>query len=204
MTRTISLITAVAGLALVLAVPALGKGQPVPRDFWNYDESGAKITNTSPGLGAQDLGSLYATGGRSESPIVSPDAVERAVAAREAMLSSGQRLSFDDHRAATGGRQRAAVPLDAFERAVAARNTAGRTLVFDSYRAQIGQTSAGRGLVFDNHRIDPVGSPTQVTVSDTGRDLEWPQIGLGLGIGIALMLGLFLTLRLVHVRQLAH
>jgi hypothetical protein len=201
MTRTISLISAVAGLALVLAAPALGQPQ---QDFWNYDEQGQKVTNTSPGLAPDELGSLYGGSVASGSPIVSPDAVDRAVAAREAMLSSGQRLSFDDHRAETSGQQPAVVSLDAFERAVAARNTAGRTLGFDNYRVQMGQTSAGRGLVFDNHRIDPVGSPTQVTVSDPGRDLEWPQIGVAFGIGIALMLGLFLTLRLVHVRQLAH
>jgi hypothetical protein len=201
MTRTISLISAVAGLALVLAAPALGQAQ---QDFWNYDEQGQKVTNTSPGLAPDELGSLYGGGVASGSPIVSPDAVDRAVAAREAMLSSGQRLSYDDHRAETGGQQPAVVSLDAFERAVAARNTAGRTLVFDSYRVQMGQTSAGRSLVFDNHRIDPVGSPTQVTVSGSGRELEWPQIGVAFGIGIALMLGLFLTLRLAHVRQFAH
>jgi len=172
MTRTISLITAVAGLALVLAVPALGKGQPVSPDFWNYDETGARITNTSPGLGVQDLASLYSARGGSESPIVSPDAVDRAAAARiaqQAMVSTaGQRLSFDDHR------------------------------------VQVGQTSAGRSLVFDNHRVEPVSSPTQIAATGSGREFEWPQIGVAFGIGIALMLGLFLTLRLVHVRQLAH
>ena len=45
----------------------------------------------------------------------SPDAFERAVAAKQAQQS-------------TQG------PPDVFERAVAARNTAGRVLVFDSYR----------------------------------------------------------------------
>jgi hypothetical protein len=172
MTRTISLITAIAGLALVTAVPALGKGTAVPQDFWNYDQQGQQIANTSPGLRAQDLASQYASLGVDESPIASPDAVDRALAAKlaqqAAQASDGQRLSFDN------------------------------------YRVQTGETSAGRSLVFDNHRIDPVGSPTQVTVSDSGRDLEWPQIGVAFGIGIALMLGLYLTLRLARVRPLAH
>jgi hypothetical protein len=172
MTRTISLITAIAGLALATAVPALGKGYAQQQDFWNYDQQGQQVANTSPGLGSQDLASQYATLGVNESPIVSPDAVDRALATKRA-----QQLAIAGE---------------------------GRSLSFDNYRVQTGATSAGRSLVFDNHRIEPVGNPTEVTVSSSGSDLEWPQMGLAFGLGIALILGLFLTVRLSNGRTLAH
>ena len=184
MTRTISLISAIAGLALVLAVPAFGQGQ---QDFWNYDESGNKVTNTSPGLAPQDLASLYSGEGSGlQSPIVSPDAVDRAVAAKQLQAA-------------------ATVPSpDVVERAVAARNTAGRNLVFDDHRIGNGLTSTGRMLVFDNHRIEPSTSPSEIGVTGSGRDIEWPQIGLAFGLGIVLMLGLVMVMRLAGNRPLAH
>jgi len=172
MTRTISLITAVAGVALVFAVPALGKGSAVPQDFWNYDQQGQQIANTSPGLEAASLASLYSTSSVGEAPIVAPDAVDRAIAGK---------LS-----------QQAAIA------------TAGQRLVFDDHRVDTGSQSAGRSLVYDDYRLDPVNKPVQVSATGSGRELEWPQMGVAFGIGIALMLGLFLTLRLVRVRPLAH
>jgi hypothetical protein len=224
MTRRISLIiTAIAGLALVVAVPALGQSQ---QDFWNYDQSGKKVTDTSPGVSPQNLGTLYSGGGSDlRAPLLRPDAVDRAVAAREAQqaarpypdvveravaarMTEGRALVFDSHR--SGNQERAGQQLavvispDAFERAVAAKNTTGRSLVFDSHRIGSQPQSTGRSLVFDNHRVEPAASPTQITVSGSGREIDWPQIGVGLGIGIALMLGLFLALRLVHTRPLAH
>ena len=171
MTRTISIITAVAGLALVAAVPALGKGSVVPQDFWNYDENGQQIANTSPGLEAQSLVSLYSTP-EGDTPIVAPDAVDRAAEAKLAQQ--------------------------------AALTTVGQRLVFDDHRVDTGIQSAGRSLVFDDYRLDPVSRPVEVSATGTGDELEWPQIGVAFGIGIALMFGLFLTLRLVHVRPLAH
>lgn len=223
MTRTISLITAVAGLALIVAVPALGQSQ---QDFWNYDRSGQKITDTSPGVSPQDLGSLYSgSGSELRAPLLRPDAVDRAVAAREAQqaarpypdvveravaakMTEGRSLVFDYHRSGIGERTSqqlgGVIQPDAFERAVASKNTAGRSLVFDNHRIGHEPSSAGSTLVFDNYRTEPVSPPTEIVATGSGRDLEWPQIGAGLGIGIALMLGLFLTLRLVRVRPLAH
>jgi hypothetical protein len=181
MTRTISLITAVAGLALVLATPALGQQQ----DFWNYDEQGQKVTNTSPGLGAEDLANLYSSDAAGQSsPIVSPDAVDRAVAAREAQQAS---LSPTP---------------DVVERAVAARMTDGRELVFDNHKVDLPLGASGRELVFDNHKVEPIAAP--VTVEATGNERDWPQLGIAFGIGIALMLGLFAALRLRETRPLAH
>jgi hypothetical protein len=45
---------------------------------------------------------------------------------------------------------------------------------------------------------------TTEPVASSGRDLDWPQIGIGLGVGIALALGLMLALRATRQRPLAH
>ena len=109
----------------------------------------------------QPVGSLQ------DHPIVSPDAVDRAIAAKESL------------------------------------QPAGRSLVFDDHRTDAAQPSTGRTLVFDNHRLD-ANRPEQVSVTSSGREIEWPEIGLGLGLGIALAFGLFLTVRYTRARPLAH
>jgi len=43
-----------------------------------------------------------------------------------------------------------------------------------------------------------------VSVTTSGNDIEWPQIGVGLGIGLLLALGLGLIMRTAHVRPFAH
>jgi hypothetical protein len=53
-------------------------------------------------------------------------------------------------------------------------------------------------------RIKPVNEPTQVTVSSSGTEIEWSQIGIGLGIGMLLMLGLTLAVRATRHLPLAH
>ena len=45
---------------------------------------------------------------------------------------------------------------------------------------------------------------TSVPVASSGRDFDWPQVGIGFGIAIALALGLLLALRATRQRQLAH
>jgi hypothetical protein len=73
MTRTISIITAVAGLALVVAVPALGKGQTV-------SQSDVPIV----------------------SPDALDRADEARLAQQATLATSGRGLVFDDHRSYTG------------------------------------------------------------------------------------------------------
>jgi hypothetical protein len=47
-------------------------------------------------------------------------------------------------------------------------------------------------------------APIQTTVSsDSGRQIEWPQLGIGFGLGILLVAGLWLAMR-VKFRPLAH
>ncbi len=55
-----------------------------------------------------------------------------------------------------------------------------------------------------NERVDLPTTPVSVPVATSGRDVEWPQIGIGFGIGIALAIVLGLTLKATRPRTLAH
>jgi hypothetical protein len=64
---------------------------------------------------------------------------------------------------------------------------------------------ASNGYIDAHERaVPPTSSTTPVSVTTSGRDLEWPQVGIGFGIGILLALGLGLAMRAVHVRPFAH
>ena len=125
--------------------------------------------------------------GQDQLPVTYPDVVDRAVAQQEASTVSTY-LDAHERAARVGGLESTTVNFpDVIERAVAARGTGG-------------------GLSGDDHvRIDPANLPTVApTSSSSGREVEWPQIGIGFGIGILLALGLMLALRMTRIRQLAH
>jgi hypothetical protein len=46
-------------------------------------------------------------------------------------------------------------------------------------------------------------APVQTASGDSGRQIEWPQLGIGFGLGIVLVAGLWLAMR-VKFRPLAH
>jgi hypothetical protein len=182
MTRTISLITATVGAALLFAVPAYGEGRPAePPDFWNY-ESGAKVADTTPGVAPDELASLFGS--------IQPETVTKMLDARERSLAAGVgngKLSALEAREQAFQTKQVATPApDWFERAA---DTAIR-----DYRAPV---------VDDRFRIDPTSGQNPVTVS-SGREVELPRIGIGLGIVLLLAIGLFLVMRYTRGRQLAH
>jgi hypothetical protein len=143
-----------------------------------------------------------------ESIRVSPDLMDRAVAAEQhrlaTMLDARERsfgAKVDSSTPMLDARERglvekrevqlsSGVSPDAFERAVEAQSQTRSPVVAD----------------FDRFRIDPSANPVQVTAtaSGSGREIEWPQIGIGFGVGIALILGLLLALRPTRTRPLAH
>jgi hypothetical protein len=43
-----------------------------------------------------------------------------------------------------------------------------------------------------------------VSATGSGREIEWPQVGVGLGIGLLLALGLGVIMRVTHIRRFAH
>jgi hypothetical protein len=55
-----------------------------------------------------------------------------------------------------------------------------------------------------HQRFAPGVGSTEVSTINSGRDIEWPQIGFGLGIGLLLALGLGLIMRTVNSRPFAH
>lgn len=177
MTRTISLITATVGAALLFAVPAWG-------DTWGADK--AQPSGSSPEL--VDL--LAAKNGTVDSSIVgNSSATMRMLDARERAfgLVDTQPISSLDAREQSFATKQVVQPApDWFERAASA--------AVRDYRAPV---------VDDRFTIDPTAGPTVVTVS-AGRDIELPQIGIGLGLGLLLALGLYLAMRYTRIRPVAH
>ncbi len=156
MTRTISIITATVGAALLFAVPAWG-------DSWGADQR------------SQSVGYL------------NPDAADRAAALGYQQATN--RLNVRE-RALTAkyDAQIVSAPApDWFERAAAAAVRDNREIVVD-----------------DRFGLHPQSVPSPVTVTSSGREIEWPQLGIGFGIGLVLALGLYLAVRFTRIRPLAH
>jgi hypothetical protein len=127
---------------------------------------------------------------RQQTPVtISPDAVDRAVAAKQretaAMLDTRETALL---RRSQPSSQVSPYP-DVVDRAIAARPTTIYTPVVDDPIRHDPTT----GVV-----CSPAGSPS------TGTTIEWPQVGAGIGFGLLLALGLFVGVRLVHHRELAH
>ena len=96
---------------------------------------------------------------------------------------------------------------DAFERAAAARQTTVAPFPSDAFeRASVSGSGVvgSAGLSDHNARMEPVVGSETVSISSSGRSIEWPQIGIGVGLGVLLALGLVLAARLAKVRTLAH
>jgi hypothetical protein len=107
----------------------------------------------------------------------SPDAVDRATAAKQQQLAT----MLDAREQAFGTKrdvQLGSIPYpDVTERAVSAYQ----------------RTNGFRGD--DRFTIDPSSQPVPVSVTGSDRDIQWPQVGIGFGIALALLLGVFLALR---------
>ena len=170
MTRTISLITATVGAALLFAVPAWG-------DNWGADQQ------------VQQVGYL------------NPDAADRAAA-----VQSQRQTSMLDARERAQGVSvvNSVAPVDR-ERALGTKNEHALSSDFyaDGFAQAIQPRSRPEPVRDNRFRIDPTSSPNPVTIG-SGREIEWPQVGIGLGIGLLLALGLFLGMRHTRTRTLAH
>ena len=139
---------------------------------------------------------------------ISPDAVDRAVAAKQKRLSSmldARERSFatkvDSSRPMLDIREQGLVE----KREIQLGSGTYPDVVERALEAQSRAIAPPRGD-FDRFRIDPWVNPVQVTATGngSGREIEWPQIGIGFGVGIALMLGLLFALRSTRMRPLAH
>jgi len=59
-------------------------------------------------------------------------------------------------------------------------------------------------VVDDRFNLHPQEVPTPVATTSSGREIDFPQLGIGLGIGVLLALGLYLAVRFTRVRPVAH
>ena len=56
----------------------------------------------------------------------------------------------------------------------------------------------------DRFHLQDNSTPTSVSATSSGTEIEWGQIGIGFGIGLVLALGLYLAMRFTQIRRLAH
>ena len=175
MTRTISLITATVGAALLFAVPAWG-------DNWGADK-------------AQPVDNQQVR--------VSPDLEDRGIAAEqnrlEAMLDAREqslgvsvqnRVQPVDRERALGTKNEITLSSDFYADGFA--------------QALRPSDSRPEPVRDDRFRLDPSTTPSPVAVTRSATDIEWGQIGIGFGVGLVLALGLYLAMRFTRIRPLAH
>ena len=122
------------------------------------------------------------------------DAHDRAFAVKLNTFPSG-----DDH-VRIQSRSSSSPMLDAHERGAAI----GRDQMVP-VDASVRDVATTRVISGDDHvRIDLADLPVSVPSASSGREIEWPQLGVGLGLGLVLAFGLFLAVRYTRARPLAH
>lgn len=165
-----------------------------------------KISLITALVGAALVLGIPAAWGQSEPVGLSSDAFERAVLAREQSQRSGpgQGLSDAFERAALATQRSGVTPyLDAHGRAVTGDTRAVSTFPKYADAFERAALSGSNVVPTDSHdRVVPTPSPGTSPVA-TGRDIEWPQIGIGVGLGIVLALLLGIAMRHTRMRPLA-
>ena len=97
---------------------------------------------------------------------------------------------------------------DAIERAVNAKLAAQSTV--NRYPDAVDRAVANRvqsgGLLghADRYELDLPNVPVAAPTTSSGREIEWPQVGIGFGIGMLFLLGLILAVRFTRSRPFAH
>jgi hypothetical protein len=187
MIRKVTVVTAVAGLALLVAAPALGKGQPVT----TTDEEATALARSRA---LEKMEQAFQARGRelNGQAVTTPDVEATALArsrALEKMEQAFQARGRELNRQHGLGENTGATvyPPDAIERAVT------------------GQRPGTERAIDDHFRYDPadLAKPAPVS-SPSGNEVEWPQIGVGFAVGMLLVLGIGLVLRFARIRPLAH
>ena len=204
MTRKSSIITTV-GAALVLALPATALGQN--ERFAEAPQWHQALMARSEGLNKQHGLGDYSPAIRALH--VRSDALNRQYGLGEYASSNVDMINARERSFETKADVVPSSPIDVRERSFAAKREAQLTDVSgpDAFeRAVVASTRETPPIVADDRfRLDPTtgGEPTPVSVT-SGREIEWPQVGIGLGIGALLMIGLYLALKGTRQRPLAH
>jgi len=180
MTRTISLIIGIAVVALVAVPTAFGEGM--------------LAGSTQP----------EAVTSTSQPAIVSENT-------RESQQLRAERLRGEALNKKYGLGEFAVSPVttykDANERVVQPQSVVAEQLRSEGLNRMYGLGEFAPTVNYKDagERADvPTTTPADVPVATSGRDVEWPQIGIGFGIGIALAIVLGLSLKATRPRTLAH
>jgi hypothetical protein len=201
MTRTISLITATVGAALLFAVPAWG-------DNWGADKAQPTLAQPDPMI---EDGFAQAVANAEQIRIVRMlDARERGFGVSTTETTVDARSEGLNRLYGLGEYSN---PIDARERALVVPKTTPVVSQPQGFDARsdgmnrlygLGEYAAPVVADFDRFHIDTANEPVTVSATSSSRDIEWPTIGYGLGIALVLMLGLGLALKATHTRPFAH
>jgi hypothetical protein len=199
MTPKISLITAIVGAALVFAAPAFG-------DNWGTDRQDQAIVNAMAEDGF-DRAVLAAKQNRLATML---NARERGLGVNQDKQTASTFDARSDGLNRLYGLGEYSNMLDARERALGVAKTTPQPQGYDArsdgLNRQYGLGEYASPVVadFDRFRIDHSNDPVTVSATSSGRDFEWPTIGIGFGIGIVFLMGLALALKATHTRPFAH
>ena len=177
MTRTITLTIATVGAALLFVVPAYG-------DNWGADQAQQQNQPT----------------------IASENTPESAALRAERLRSEGLNRKYQLGAFAVSP---VTTYKDAHERVVEPQSLIAERLRSEGLnkRYGLGEFAPVMNYKDANERTDVLSAPNtpeSVPVASSGREVEWPQIGIGFGIGIALAIALGLSLKATRPRTLAH
>jgi hypothetical protein len=191
MTRTISLIIGIAVVALVAVPTALGEGmlagsvQPDAVKFF-YANERATMSLVS-----------------ASRPIVSENTPEAPAARAERLRGEGLNKLYGLGEFAPSS---VSTYKDANERVVEPQSVRAERLRSEGLNKMYGLGEFAPTVNYKdaNERVDLPTTPDSVPVASSGREVEWPQIGIGFGIGIVLAIALGLSLKATRPRTLAH
>ncbi len=196
MTRRLSLIGVAAFALMALAAPtALAR-------YVEGDSLQSAVPTTSRVSDASDRAKLV--------PVAPLDVFERAVVANQRDLRAGSPY-LDAHQRALGRNRDSELTMKpprgigGTGEAIVPKPFVPPTTYSDAFERAAARGVNGAFLAGDNHeRIGPATTPVSSPTVSSGREIEWPQIGIGFGVGIVLMLGLYLALKGTRTRPLAH
>lgn len=201
MTRTISLITATVGAALLFAVPALG-------DNWGADQQDTAIVNAM----AEDGFDQAVLTAKQNQQTAMLNARERGLGVNVDKQTASTFDARSDGLNRLYGLGEYSNAVDSRERALVEKSQTKTEQPVTGFDARSDGLNRLYGLgeyappvvADDRFQIDQSNVPASTSVSSSGREIEWPQVGIGFGVGLMLLLGVALTLRATHSRPFAH
>ena len=132
--------------------------------------------------------------------------VERKRRDLQQPVEVGRRTDAFDRTAPSGQSNPVDTYKDANERVVQPQSVVAEQLRSEGLNRMYGLGEFAPTVNYKdaNERVDLPTAPASVPVASSGREVEWPQIGIGFGIGIALAIVLGLSLKATRPRTLAH